>query len=489
MSRKRIVTLIAFVALALPAASLVEGTALPDAAGGDSSGRQADGTAPWTMFGFNAGHSSVNSAAVSVTPQNGASLTQAWQFVTPPPTKVGQPAVGFDGSPVVVDGMVFIGSLTGIFYALNEDTGAVVWSLNAGYLPKYECAAVGIADTATVAADPTTGKATVYFADGDGTLWAVDAASGTPLWKAQVYPTPTSSAQFIWGSPLVSGGKVYIGISSQCDDPLVRGGLASFDQATGAHVATFWTVAASVIGGSIWSSAAESSAGIFVTTGNGNEADPSTQGLSNSIVLLNPKTLKVKSHWTVPNIATFDDDFGSSPTLFSATINGVATPMVGACDKNGYFYALAQKNLAAGPIWSDQLGTPAAEPSNACLAMASWDGSHLFITANTSTVGGVSYPAVTSELNPATGQALWQTGLSEGPVLGTSPIDGAGVVAAITFSGKSQTTTNQLALLNASNGALLATYPTTTRTGGGPVWGDGYLLFGGTDGILHCYSP
>jgi hypothetical protein len=265
--------------------------------------------------------------------------------------------------------------------------------------------------------------------------------------------------------------------------------LASFNQATGAHVATFWTVGASAIGGSIWSSAAASSAGVFVTTGNGNEAKPSTQGLSNSFVLLNPKTLKAKAHWTVPNIATIDDDFGSSPTLFSATINGVVTPMVGACNKNGYFYALAQNDLAAGPVWTDQLGTPAAEPANQCSATASWDGSHLFITANTSTVGGVSYPAVASELNPATGQAIWQTGLSDGPVLGTSAVDGAGVMAAVTFSDKSETTTNELALLNSSNGALLATYPTTTRTGGGTVWADGYLLFGGTDGILHAYVP
>ena len=265
--------------------------------------------------------------------------------------------------------------------------------------------------------------------------------------------------------------------------------MASFDQATGAHAAMFWSVAASAVGGSIWSSAAASSAGILVTTGNGNESKPATEGLSNSIVLLNALTLKVKAHWTVPDIATLDDDFGSSPTLFRANINGVVTPMVGACDKNGYYYALSQKDLAAGPVWSTQLGTPAAEPSNACLATASWDGTHLLITTNSSTIGGVSYPAVARELNPATGRALWQTGLSLGPVVGNSAVDGGGVLAAVTFSDKSQATTNQLALLNASSGALLATYATTTRTGGGPVWADGYLLFGGSNGILHSDVP
>jgi hypothetical protein len=197
----------------------------------------------------------------------------------------------------------------------------------------------------------------------------------------------------------------------------------------------------------------------------------------------------VKAHWTVPNISTLDDDFGSSPTLFRATINGVVTPMVGACDKNGYYYALSQKNLAAGPVWSDQLGTPAAEPNNACLATASWNGAHLLVATNSSTVGGVNYPAVARELDPATGQAIWQTGLARGPVVGNSAVDGRGVLAAITFSKTSPGTTNQLALVNASNGALLATYPTPVQTGGGPVWGDGYLLFGGSDGILHSYTP
>jgi outer membrane protein assembly factor BamB len=459
------------------------------AGAGPTRARQADGTAPWTAFGFNVSHSSYNSRAVSVTTENSASLTQAWEFVTPPPTVTGQPNVGFDGSPVVADGMVFIGSNTGIFYALSEDTGKVVWSLNAGFLPEYTCSAAGIEDTAAVSDDPTTGKPTVYFASASGTLFAVDAATGSVVWQTDVFPPASASVPFIWDSPTIYGGRVYIGISSECDKPLVRGGLASFDQATGAHEATFWTVSSKSIGGSIWSTAAVSRAGVFVTTGNGDESKPSTQGLSNSIVLLNPATLKPISHWTVPNIATIDDDFGSSPTLFSATIDKKVTPMVGACNKNGVFYAWAQKALANGPIWSDQLGNSVAKHNDSCLATATWDGSHLFITTNSSTVAGVTYPGVARELDPATGTAVWQTGLSDGPVLGITALDGAGALAAITFSRVSPSTSNELTLIDAATGAVLATYPTPIQTGGGPVWADGYLLFGGDDGLLHSYTP
>jgi hypothetical protein len=191
----------------------------------------------------------------------------------------------------------------------------------------------------------------------------------------------------------------------------------------------------------------------------------------------------------VPNIATVDDDFGASPAMFSATLNGVVTPMVGACNMDGYFYALAQNDLAAGPVWSVQLGNPEAPPNGKCMATASWDGSYLLITNNTSTVGGVSYPAVSRELDPATGTAIWQTGLAHGPVLGKSAVDGAGVLAAVSYSQKSPATSNELALLNDSTGEVLATYPVNTFTGGGPVFADGYLLFGGNNGVLHAYVP
>jgi hypothetical protein len=294
---------------------------------------------------------------------------------------------------------------------------------------------------------------------------------------------------FVWAPPTVTGGRIYIGMSSECDNPLVRGGLASFSQATGAHLATFWTVPVKSIGGSIWSSAAVSAAGVFVTTGNGNELVPTTQGLSNSIVRLDPVTLKPISHWTVPNIATVDDDFGSSPTLFSATIDGKVTPMVGACNKNGYFYAWSQKQLAKGPVWSDQLGNPAQQPNNACLATASWDGTDLIISANSSTASGVGYPSVSRKLDPTTGAVVWQSGLSDGPVLGSTVLDGAGVLAAITFSKVSPTTTNQLSLIDAATGAVLADIPTPVASGASPVWADGYLFFDGSDGVLHAYQP
>jgi hypothetical protein len=91
------------------------------------------------------------------------------------------------------------------------------------------------------------------------------------------------------------------------------------------------------LGGSIWSSAAALSSGsIIATTGNANTV---TQPPHNeSIVRLSGKNLQLLDAWQIPaSQAVTDADFGASPTIFSAVINGVSTSMVGACNKNGIF--------------------------------------------------------------------------------------------------------------------------------------------------------
>ena len=50
-----------------------------------------------------------------------------------------------------------------------------------------------------------------------------------------------------------------------------------------------------------------------------------------------------------------DWDFGSSPTLFGGT--GIP-PEVGACNKNGTYYALAASPLGSAPRWADTIGAP-----------------------------------------------------------------------------------------------------------------------------------
>jgi outer membrane protein assembly factor BamB len=135
-------------------------------------------------------------------------------FQEQPPTG-NQPPGGFSASPTVSDGMVFIGSQTGDFYALQESTGQVVWQRTLDYEQvgnNGNCKNVRrIVGTATVTPDPQTGKPTVYV-PGARYLYALDAATGGQDWKSLVGPATSAGvvgADFNYASPTVANGLVY----------------------------------------------------------------------------------------------------------------------------------------------------------------------------------------------------------------------------------------------------------------------------------------
>jgi outer membrane protein assembly factor BamB len=433
---------------------------------------------------FNKVHSSYNARATTITTTNASTLTAAYAW-SPDVPPGGTPNPKLLASPTVVYGRIYIGSNAGDFYSVYDQTGTTRWKQTTGHLQNISCSSswpVGIESTATVSSDPGGTGLTAYVAAADGYVYAFHAATGSLLWKSRVYtPSSTTNDYFNFASPLVVAGLVYQGISADCDAPLVQGGLVAFDQATGQQVAIYHTVPDGAIGGSIWSSPAAlkvtSGWKIFVTTGNaGNNQPP---GDSVSIVRLNGSTLAKEGSWTVPVAEqTFDSDFGASPTLFKATLNGTSFNMIGACNKNGKFYALKAMRLSDGPVWSRQVGTPSDAGNGACLNGAIWDGSHLFVAGPQTVIGGVTYPGSIRELDPATGNVIWETGLSGGSVMGSPTMDGAGVIAVATRGGVS--------LVDAANGQILNTLP-----GGGfpqPVFADGFLFVaGGTE--LTAYRP
>ncbi|MGO8870854.1 MAG: PQQ-binding-like beta-propeller repeat protein [Acidimicrobiales bacterium] len=434
----------------------------------------------WPSYLFGTAHSSYNPQATAITPTDTGNLQPVWQWMPPAPTNGG--TADLLASPTVVHGIVFIGDKDGEFYAYDETTRALLWSDFLGLdTAKGSCGtgdSLGIISTATVAPDPTTGKETVYVNAPDGHLYAIDASTGAVLWKGLVdTPSTTVNDYYAWGSPAVANGKVYIGISSDCDSPLVPGGLVSFDQETGATIATWNSLPRGDLGGSIWSSPAIMPDGsVIVTTGNG-YASSGQPLYDESIIRLDGTALTVLDAWQVPpSQQVFDSDFGASPTLFTATLNGVATPMVGACNKNGLYYAFAQDHLSAGPVWQYQMTVPYPGGAEECDAGAIWDGTNLIEAGGApTTINGVTYMGSVRSLNPATGQPLWQTGLT-GTIVGSPSEDGAGVVAAPTY----QSSDGQLGvyLLNASSGAIIGFIPTPHS----PLFGQ--AVFAGNDLLL-----
>jgi outer membrane protein assembly factor BamB len=90
-------------------------------------------------------------------------------------------------SPAVANGVVYIGSTDDNVYALNASTGALLW--------KY-------ATADSVVSSPAVANGVVYVGSDDGNLYALNASTGALLWK---YPAGGSD------SPAVVNGMVYIG--------------------------------------------------------------------------------------------------------------------------------------------------------------------------------------------------------------------------------------------------------------------------------------
>ncbi len=447
----------------------------------------------WPQYEHGPQHSSVSNAT-AFTPSNAASAHQVWHWQ--PPVISGQPAPALEASPTVVAGVVYIGAESGGFYALNESTGAVMWSQQLDTEPTVTCRGLGISSTAAVLPDPVTGTPTVYVS-GARFLYALNAATGAVTWKTRIGPVDSAQPDgyYNWSSPTVAGGHIYVGLASNCDVPLIRGGVVELDQHTGTVLHTWHTVPAGSLGGSVWSSVAASSTDSDVWVSTGNECDPTINtcpagnkiGHSLSIVHLSP-SLGLLQAWQAPGTAGHghDWDFGSSPTLFGSL--GIP-PDVGACNKNGMYYALADNPLGSSPLWTDTLGVPGGA-QGACLSSAVWNGpaGTLYLSGDGTTIGGTSVGGSVGQVNPSSGAFIWQTGLPCA-VMGTPTLDGSGVLAVGTYRCVKPATPAAY-LVNAATGAILTTLPVgANKVFAQPVFAQGTLFVATESGGLYNLAP
>lgn len=283
----------------------------------------------WPAYMRTPAHSSASFGDSTITTANAGALRVKWRFAS---------GTKLDASPTVMAGKIYIGGRNSKLYAVDAGTGAVAWSKQLDQGSGAFCAPKGIVGTATVEADPVSGAMTVY-APGAHYVYALDAATGVQKWKTAIGPATATGAglYFNWSSPTVAGGRIFMGLAANCESRLIRGGVVSLNQHTGALQRTYFAVPSSKVGASVWSSAASDGSTVWATTGN---PDPNGTTVDDaySIVRLSASTLAKQDKYTVPNLGQATDlDFGSSPTLFSNVAN--TTKLVGACNKNGVFYA------------------------------------------------------------------------------------------------------------------------------------------------------
>jgi len=432
----------------------------------------------WSAYLHDAGHSSFNAADTAISVSNAASLTQRWKFTGDPATMAGQPGPGLFSSPTVADGSIYVGANNGYFYQLNASTGAVQHKFFVGFRARLSaCSARGFIGTATVAPDPVTGADTVYVGGPDSKLYALDAANLSLKWSSVIdAPSPTVNDYFQWSSPTVANGKIYIGSASQCDQPLTRGAVVGFNQATGAEFARWYSVPAGVLGGGVWSSVAVDSAGyVYATTGT-QPKNTTNRYDAVSIVKLTGDTLTKVGKYTVPDSELGgDSDFGASPTIAGADVV--------ACNKNGLLYALDRATMQLH--WHVRIGAKSNSDTPAqCSAAAIYDGTYLYMAGPGTTISGVSYRGSIRQLDPATGRFLWQRGLPNS-VIGSPSLNGGGLIAVGTFDPSATTSQpNASYLINKTTGATVRTMDSTSNYFAQPVFANGWLYTARTGGLL-----
>jgi polyvinyl alcohol dehydrogenase (cytochrome) len=421
-------------------------------------------------------HPSYVASATTITLANAADVESVWTR-----SDIGT----FNASPIEVGGVVYIGSENGTFYALNATTGATIWSRA---FTIANCGGSGFVSSATVATEK--GVLTVYVGAPDHYLYALKASNGATIWRHLI--GKATADYYNWSSPTVSGGYVYYGVSTACDTNGVGNpgydGVIALHQSSGKVAGQYFTGGCSTcLGASVHTSVAvDASGNVYVSTGN----DNGTAGTdATAIVKLAKGTLARLGAYQVPGLYGKNSDFMASPTLF---MNG-STPTVGACNKDGTFYTEPDAALVGSITttgWTSVIGTPPTPDSLAfCGDAAVWNGSDLFIGGNNDPTVSSSAPGDVFELNPTTGDPVWQVplpGTGAGPVVGGVSLDGSGVLAVPTYN-QSAGAHSAVYLLNASNGSIMRTIMFSAPIFAQPVFADGELFIGGP--TLQAFAP
>nr|MDQ2714543.1 PQQ-binding-like beta-propeller repeat protein [Chloroflexota bacterium] len=319
------------------------------------------------------------------------------------------------------DGRVYWGSWDGNEHA-TDLLGKQVWKTNVGVAINNHCTPsyVGVASTAAVDSVMLNGSGTpmVFVGGGDANVYALNARTGAVIWKTSLGASPD---HFIWSSPVVFNGSVYIGLASFGDCPLVQGRLFQLQASTGTVQHSFDVIPPECLGGGVWGSPAidEDKQTIYIGVG---EAVPCKKATpyADSMIELSASDLKPLGSWQVPAAeATEDGDFGSTPVLFEAKINGALHKMVGVVNKNGTFYTFERDNVAKGPVWKAKAAIAGTCPDcgGGTIAPAAWDGTALYTAGTQAKIDGKTCAGIVQALKPDTGATIWNKCLSR-PVLG-----------------------------------------------------------------------
>jgi quinohemoprotein ethanol dehydrogenase len=322
--------------------------------------------------------------------RNAVRLGFAWEYQT-------QTARGLEATPIVVDGVMYVSGNWGRVYALDAKTGAELWA----FIPEPDGTSGRWACCDVVNRGVAVWQGKVFVASLDGWLYALDAASGTVVWKSDSI-IDRSRPYVSTGAPQVAGDVVVIGNGGA--DFGVRGYISAFDLDTGKLRWRFFTVPGNpkqpfehpelALAARTWdpNSRWESGGGgtawdgmvydpelrlLYVGTGNGSPykaRERSPKGGDNlflaSILAIDPATGRLAWHYqTVPG-ESWDYTATQKMILAELAIDGRQRKVLMQAPKNGFFYVLDRRTgelLSARPFsyvnWASQIDLKTGRPA------------------------------------------------------------------------------------------------------------------------------
>jgi polyvinyl alcohol dehydrogenase (cytochrome) len=193
---------------------------------------------PLAGWGLSAGNArAIPPAVAGLAPARAPALKLKWALAFPN-------AIRARSQPTLGGGAIFVGSHDGSVFAIDRATGCARWVFQAG---------AEVRNAVTLSpwrAGDRTARPRVMFGDLLGNVYALDAQTGAQLWKVKADPHPNAT---ITGSPALFEGKLLVPVSSleeaTAADPRYpccsfRGSLIALNARTGAKLWQTFTVGA-----------------------------------------------------------------------------------------------------------------------------------------------------------------------------------------------------------------------------------------------------
>ncbi|MHB1207779.1 MAG: outer membrane protein assembly factor BamB family protein, partial [Rhodospirillaceae bacterium] len=297
---------------------------------------------------------------------------------------------GAEGTPVVVDGVMYVTSAWSTVYAVDARTGKQLWV----YDPEVNRQVSAFSCCDVVNRGVAVWKGRIYVATIDGRLVAIDAKKGTKVWD--VVTVDQSKPYVITGAPRVAKGLVFIGNSGA--EYGARGYLTAYDAETGAKKWRFYTVpgdpakgpdhevsdpqiaqAAITWGGKFWQYGGGGTVWdsivydpeldqLYFGTGNGTPWNHQirSQGVGDNLFLTSIVAVKPDTGeylWHFQEVAGESWDYTATQPIMLATlkIDGADRKVLMQAPKNGFFYVL---DRATGKFISGKNFVPMAKASD-----------------------------------------------------------------------------------------------------------------------------